>query len=119
MELEDDAACANMGGDWHIPTPTQFSELIANTTSAWTTQDGVNGRLFTSKKDTSKSIFIPAAGYACDGSVNGVGGGADFWSSMLDMGGVGYGQCLDFYSVYIGLNNLYRYYGYSVRGVIG
>ena len=51
LELEDDAANANMGGDWHIPTPGQIKELIntANTTNTWTTQDGVNGRLLTSK----------------------------------------------------------------------
>ena len=50
LELEDDAAHVNMGGDWHIPTPEQCQELIDNTTSEWTTQNGINGRLFTSKK---------------------------------------------------------------------
>ena len=48
LELKDDAAHANMGGYWHMPTPTQINELISNTTNTWTTQDGVNGRLFTS-----------------------------------------------------------------------
>lgn len=35
LDLEDDAAHINMGGDWHIPTPNQINELIntANTTS--------------------------------------------------------------------------------------
>ena len=58
LDLEDDAAHVNMGGSWHMPTPNQFQELLDNTTSTLTTQDGINGRLFTSKKDTSKSIFI-------------------------------------------------------------
>ena len=73
LELEDDAAHVNMGGGWHMPSPTQIQELLDNTTTAWTTQDGVNGRLFTSTKDNSKSIFIPAAGSAWDGSVQNSG----------------------------------------------
>ena len=119
LELEDDAAHANMGGNWHIPTPMQIKELTANTTSTWTSQDGVNGRLFTSKKDSSKSIFIPAAGYAYDGTVQGSGTEASVWSSMLDVDNVDNGQYILF-----GLDDVYlgdgdRYFGFSVRGVIG
>ena len=33
LDLEDDAAHANMGGSWHMPTPEQCQELIDNTTS--------------------------------------------------------------------------------------
>ena len=50
-----------------MPTPTQCQELLDNTTTTWTTLDDVSGRIFTSKIDTSKSIFIPAAGYAWEG----------------------------------------------------
>ena len=118
LDLEDDAAHTNMGGSWHMPTPTQIQELTANTTSTWTTQDGVNGRLFTSKKN-GKSIFIPAAGVAWDGSLLNSGDDGVVWSSMLSAGGVDYGQSLNFYSddVYLGSN--YRNGGFSVRGVIG
>ena len=119
LELADDAANANMGGSWHMPTPDQIQELIDNTTSAWTTQDGVNGRLFTSKNDPSKSIFIPAAGYASDGSLFSSGYGADVWSSMLYTYVVSYGQYFGFYSSNVGLDYYYRYYGFSIRGVIG
>ena len=122
LELEDDAAHVNMGGSWHMPTPTQIQELIntANTTSTWTTQNGVNGRLFTSKKDTSKSIFFPAAGYAWDGSVLDSGDIGDVWSSMLDTGNVSYGQNLGFISGDVDLDySGGRYYGLSVRGVVG
>ena len=119
LELEDDAACANMGGDWHMPSPTQIQELIDNTTSAWTTQDGVNGRLFTLTKDTSKSIFIPAAGNAWDGSVQDSGGYGDVWSSVLSTDVVDYGQGLFFFSGGVGLGYYVRCDGLSVRGVIG
>jgi hypothetical protein len=119
LDLEDDAANVNMGGSWHIPTPSQIQELIDNTTSEWTTQDGVNGRLFTSKTDNSKSIFIPAAGIAWNGSVYNSGSNGLVWSSMLNAGNVDYGQNLYFYSSNVILNYYCRYSGLSVRGVIG
>lgn len=116
LELADDAAHANMGGDWHMPTPTQLKELTANTTYTWTwTQDGVNGSLFTSKKDASKSIFIPAAGYAWDGSVHDSWTYGYVWSSMLREYDVSLGQYM--YNVY--LHDGGRYNGLSVRGVLG
>ena len=118
LELEDDAAHVNMGGSWHMPTPDQFQELIDNTTNTWTTQDGVNGRLFTSKSDHSKSIFFPAAGDAWGGSGQVSGGYGVVWSSMLDADSVYGGQLLYFDSGDVNLVGSYRYDGLSVRGVI-
>ena len=122
LDLEDDAAHANMGGDWHMPSPKQIKELVDNTTPAWTTSNGVSGATFTSKKDTSKYIFIPTAGIAYDGSVYGSGEGSDIWSSMLNTMVVSSGQVLGFnlYSTpYLGGLGQPRYSGLSVRGVIG
>lgn len=120
LELEDDAANVHMGGDWHMPTPKQIQELIDNTLGEWITQDGVNGRLFISKKDTSKSIFIPAAGNAVDGSIAGVGIYGYVWGNMLNSNHNDSGQELGFISFGA---NLYtyssRFCGLSVRGVIG
>ena len=118
LNLEDDAANVHMGGDWHMPRPEQIKELIDNTTSNWITQDGVNGRLFTSKKN-GKSIFIPAAGYAWNGSVGNVGYGADVWSSTLYTYSINYGQGLNFGSSSVYLYAYYRCLGFSVRGVLG
>lgn len=120
LELEDDAAHANMGGDWHMPTPTQISELLntAYTKNEWTTQYGVNGRLFTSKTDPSKSIFIPAAGYASYGSLYNVWHEADVWSSTLNTDNA-FGQYLYFNSNNVYLDRYTRCGGLSVRGVIG
>ena len=118
LELADDAAHVNMGGDWHMPSPTQIQELLDNTTNIWTTQDGVNGRLFTSKSDTLKSIFFPAAGVAWDGSVSDRGRGGYVWSSVLSSSLVDYGQNLSFGSGYADLSYGSRGYGLSVRGVL-
>ena len=119
LELEDDAAHVNMGGEWHMPTPDQIEELTTNTTSIWTTQDGVNGRLFTSKKDTSKSIFVPAAGLAVDGLFYFRDSEGNVWSSKLHSVDVHTGQCLVFMSDGAGVATYNRCFGLSVRGVIG
>lgn len=119
LDLEDDAAHANMGGSWHMPTPKQIDELLNNTVNKWTTLDGVGGRLFTSKSDSSKSIFVPAAGCSSGGSLDDSGSFGNVWSSVLLRGSVDYGQYLGFNSYYVGLCYSSRCYGFSVRGVIG
>ena len=119
LDLEDDAAHVNMEGDWHMPSPSQIEELLDNTTTAWTTSDGVSGMTFTSKKDESKLIFIPAAGFAWDGSVHYSGGNGGVWSSMLYTDLVDSGQYLYFGSGNVDLNINGRCSGLSVRGVVG
>ena len=47
---------------WMIFTKYQGQELIYSTNSVWTTINGVNGRKFISKTDSSKYIFLPAGG---------------------------------------------------------
>jgi serine/threonine protein kinase len=56
-----DAARANWGGKWRLPTKSEFQELIDNCTWTWTTQNGHKGYKVTSKKN-GQSIFLPAAG---------------------------------------------------------
>ena len=48
---------------WMMFTKTQGQELIDNTISEWITLNNTNGRKFINKTDTSKYIFLPAAGY--------------------------------------------------------
>ena len=66
---EDDAATQIMGSDWRMPTEAEFRELYNNTTIGSATINGVKGMKLTSKKDTSKYIFIPLAGICYDGDV--------------------------------------------------
>ena len=83
LESVDDAATQIMGSDWRMPTKAEFDELLSGTTNEWITINGVSGRKFTSKTDTSKYIFIPAAGYCSDGLVYSVGFNGSVWSSSL------------------------------------
>ena len=64
---EDDAATANWGNGWRMPTIEEWQELYQNTTHTWTTQNGVNGRLFTASNGSS--LFLPAAGYRNNSSL--------------------------------------------------
>lgn len=61
---EDDVASVKWGGDWRMPTKQEWEELFNNCDVEWTTQNGVPGRKFTSKKVRylQNSIFIPAVG---------------------------------------------------------
>ena len=125
LDLEDDAAHVNMGGDWHMPTPNQFQELIDNTTNEFTTMDDVTGMLFTSKKDDSKFIFIPAAGYVWGGDICNIddsfcsAGSGNVWTSMLSNKYVHNGMAFEFDPFYANLRLESRGGGLSVRGVIG
>ena len=89
---EDDAATAQWGTNWRMPTTEEWQELLNNTTGEWTTQNGVNGMLFTALN--GNSLFLPAAGhyYYDDFSDDNY-----YWSSSLDY----YWHCLagayDFY----------------------
>lgn len=83
LDLEDDGAHSYMRGDWHMPTISQIQELINNTTATRTTLDNVTGTTFTSKTDTSKSIFIPYAGYIVNATLTNFNSKGYIWSSMV------------------------------------
>lgn len=123
LEAVDDAAVVNMGGDWHMPTKAQFDELLNTTyvTNALVTDyqgSGVNGRLFTSVADNTKTLFFPAAGDCDGGSVYYVGSLGNVWSRSVNESDLNGARYMGFSSDSVGVYNDGRCYGYSVRGVI-
>ena len=60
LDLEDDAANANWGGKWRMPTWDEQEELIEGCINTFTTLNGVEGYKLTSKKN-GNSIFLPMA----------------------------------------------------------
>ena len=112
---EDDAATANWGGNWRMPTKEEWQELLDNTTNTWTQQNGVNGRLFTASN--GNSLFLPAAGCRYDSSLYDAGSYGYDWSSSLYTGrpdgAWGFGFSSDGY----GMSYLYRGDGFTVRPV--
>ncbi len=78
---EDDAATANWGSDWRMPTQEEWQELLDNTTCTWTTQSGVNGRLFTASN--GNSLFLPTSGYFWGSELFYAGSNGLYWSSSI------------------------------------
>ena len=106
---EDDAATANWGEGWRTPSPEQYYELSQNTRKAWTTQNGVNGLLFTA--NNGQTLFFPAAGTASSS----VGTSGRYWLNSLQNPRDAWR--FEFYLDDYGTNGSNRYYGYSVRPV--
>ena len=55
---EYDVAHVKWGGSWHIPTDTEFEELMTNCTFVWTKLNNVSGYRFTGPN--GRNLFIPA-----------------------------------------------------------
>lgn len=87
LKLEDDAAYMNWGEGWRMPSLEQIEELhnTRYVTTEWTTQNGKNGCLITSKSNGA-SLFLPAAGYFNDGSLNKAGSNGAYWSRSFFTG---------------------------------
>ena len=111
----DDAATANWGSDWRMPTKEEFEELYNNTTVTWTLQNFVWGRLFTASN--GNSLFLPAAGYRDDSYFDVPGRYGFYWSGSLNTDCPDAAWELTFdsygYGMYIGR----REHGRSVRPV--
>ncbi len=113
LQPGDDAATANYGG--RTPTKEEWEELMNNTTSIWTTQNGVNGRLFTGTN--GNSLFLPAAGYRAGSSFSYYRGSGFYWSSSLNTDDPDYAWYYHFGSI---SQNMYadsREDGHTVRAV--
>ena len=118
LDLDDDAAHVHMGGDWHMPTKEQWEELTANTTSTWTTKNGVNGRLFTSKVN-GNSVFVPAFGLANGCGLYYVGAKSCIWSSSINEGYLTNAWYFNFGLTIVCMTYNYRQMGRCVLGVVG
>ena len=117
---EDDAAYANWGSEWNMPTIAQFEELINSsyTTTTWTTQNGVYGRLITSKMPgyTDRRIFLPAAGYLGGTTLTNERQGY-YWSRTLGTAGPHLGRLLFLHPDELTTDENDRCCGRSIRPV--
>ena len=115
-----DAARAHWGSPWRMPTDAEFAALISNCDTQWTTRNGVNGRLMKGRGAySSKSIFLPAAGYGHRSYLDLLGLFGYYWSSTLNSGSSGSERFLYFNSGNFTRASITPYYGQSVRPVRG
>ena len=116
LDPEDDAAYVNWGPSWRMPTTEQQRELYENCSSVWTTQNGVNGRLFTGPN--GNTLFLPAAGGRWYDSLDGAGSYGCCWSRTLGSDNPSYAYYLYFNSGYwYYWYYYYRIFGFTVRAV--
>ena len=122
LPADRDAATANLGSDWRMPSLAQIKELISECNWQEFTLNGINGRLATSKHN-SNFIFFPAAGIRIDTRLVHAAGRGYCWSRTRDdFYNSGYNLFFgDIHSVIsygcIGDADRYRMYGHSVRAV--
>ena len=115
-----DVARAQWGGRWRMPTWAECQELIDKCTWIWTTYNGVNGQKVTGPN--GNSIFLPAAGYNSEATVDDrQGSGGFYWSSAFCESFSRYANYLCFLKGFHNdnayRNTAFRYDGYSVRPV--
>ena len=111
-----DAATANWGAEWRMPTSKEQKELLENCTWEWTTQMGVSGMKVTGPN--GNSIFLPAAGCNNGKTFTDISTQGYYWGTSPYLEGAFYAYSLDFADT--GYTNVYwtmRCSGLPVRAV--
>ena len=116
-----DAARANWGGTWRLPTEKEAQELRDKCSWEWITKDGKDGeegyKGFKVTGPSGRSIFLPAAGCRYGASLNYAGSIGYYWAST-PYEGYAHDACYLYFGDsrrYVSWNN--RSYGFSVRPV--
>lgn len=100
LEPEDDAAAANWGNAWRMPTDAEWKELLEQCTWQWIKYSTDTFGYVVTSKTNGNSIFLPAAGYLVDDSRYNVGWRGNYWSSSLNEGKASYARYIDFQSLH-------------------
>ena len=82
LELEDDAAHVNWGGEWRMPTKAELEELREKCTWMPAKINGVSGREITGPN--GNKLFLPYSGYCSEGKYPG-GGTGHCWSNTSSL----------------------------------
>ena len=110
-----DAATANWGGDWRLPTYEELQELQKHCAWEWTTQNGHNG--YKVIGPNGNSIFLPVAGWRTGAGEYNVGSIGYYWSSTPG-GSTDVASGLSFDEGIHFVNFFDSNYGHSVRPVL-
>ena len=116
LDLEDDAAYVNWGGDWRMPSWEQQKELLDNCTSELMQLNGVYGRKVTGPN--GNSIFLPMASWYWRTELESANFVGRYWSRSLYRYPIyaSYLQLQVDWEVFEG-SSFTRCFGYSVRPV--
>ena len=113
-----DAAAANWGSSWRLPTLEDANELVQRCTWIWTSIAGTNG--YKVIGPNGKWIFLPAAGYTIEGNFKLIGKCGYYWTSTPETHNLTSAYVLGF-TYYRGIHEVTtsgRRPGRSVRPVV-
>lgn len=114
LDISDDTARANWGGLWRIPTDMEYSELLSNTTSAFT-----NDCLVLTSIANGNTITLPCGWNADNCRVDKWGTAGYYWTRSLVYANRKNGFNFKFGSNDITIAGSYvRCLGFSVRAVV-
>lgn len=114
LMLSDDAANANWGGNWRMPTESEFSELAYNCSWEWVTFHGMQGVWIVGPN--GNSIFLPAAGWKSGTETHTLGVEGFYWTSSLGISDRAVALFISSGSIRWGTWKD-RFYGFAVRPV--
>ncbi len=81
LEASDDAATANWGTSWRMPTLENFNELESSCSAIWMKRNGVDGYLFVGQN--YGAIFLPATGSRVNDTIYYGLPTGEYWTSSL------------------------------------
>ena len=116
LSYTDDAARANWGGNWRIPTSSEWNELYTKCKWKWSKQDGISGYKITSKIN-GNSIFLPALGHKGKNGFELLGTHGYYWSSSLYSYSPHTAYIMQFSKSDIRITNYFRCCGLPIRPV--
>ena len=109
-----DAATANWGGEWRMPTYNEIEELLSNCTWLPLSQNGVSG--FKVVGTNGNSIFLPYTGYKTE-SGHGKKENGFYWSSYRYNGNSNWSTYIHIEYSLQTTNSIEFYYGLPIRPV--
>lgn len=115
LDPEDDAAIANWGGSWRMPTKAEQDELRTKCTWEWKELNGKKGCKVTGPN--GNFIFLPAAGNRYDSVLGYTNSGGAYWFSLCTDYSINAYYFFFNHSGTVDWNSSYRYWGLSVRAV--
>jgi len=141
LDNVDDAASANWGSGWRMPTHEEMQELYDKCYWVWTASyrgSAIPGVIIYKAKNTEdegvhiqrgtkpsaeytandRHIFLPAAGFRLGENPNQTGSYGAYWSNELEVAYPHTAYRLYFEATKMGVNSYERFRGYCVRPVI-
>lgn len=112
---QHDAATAELGGDWSMPTEEQFKELLTECNWHWTKINGHNGYDIVGKN--GNKIFMPASGWSRNTTIEYQNQYGYYWTSERSSN-TQFALSLQFPKDGKGIvGNGYLHYGRNIRAV--